>query len=82
MMPGAANRVYRITQQTSIAQFESFTIHDATGYFKGQPEHSIIVELVSAAEEDVIPLAHQIARLNDQHSVLVVALSGEAKVLR
>ena len=82
------SRVYRIYTQElnkdeiirlTAKQFESFTLESTTGYTKGKPERSMVLELVDARKKDVAALAKSIRRLNGQKSVLVIGLSGKVK---
>lgn len=60
-------------------KFESFTLQPTTGYYKGEEEQSIVIEIVDAREEDVQTVAQSIRAINGQKSVLVMSLSGRAK---
>jgi hypothetical protein len=60
-------------------KFENFTLQSTTGYFRGEAEDSIVIEIVPAQKQDAAELANSIRRLNGQRSVLVVSLSGEAQ---
>jgi len=80
--------VYRIyTEDTdrdavigTVAQrFENFTVHPATGYFKGQPERSIVIEIVDAHEADVEAVARAIRNINGQKTVLIMGLRGQVR---
>ena len=82
------SRVYRIYTQESnrdeiirltANQFESFTLQPTTGYTKGKPERSMVLELVDARKKDVAALAKSIRRLNGQKSVFIMGLSGKVK---
>lgn len=64
---------------TVAQRFESFTIHPATGYFKGQAEKSIVIEIVDACEEDIEAVAQSIRGINGQKTVLVMGLHGQAR---
>jgi hypothetical protein len=84
----AVSKVYRIcTEDLNRAEvlrlagatFDSFTLQPTTGYFRGEPEDSIVLEIVQAEEKNVEELATNIRRLNGQKSVLVMSLSGEAR---
>ena len=63
-------------------KFESFTVHQTTGYFKGHAEQSIVIEIVDARLEAVEELARAIRSMNGQKSVLVMGLRGEARKIR
>ncbi|MDQ1411411.1 MAG: hypothetical protein QOJ41_3146 [Acidobacteriaceae bacterium] len=60
-------------------QFENFTLQPTTGYYRGKPEKSIVLEFVGAQEPRVKWLASRIREINRQASVLVITLSGRAK---
>ena len=60
-------------------KFESFTLHPATGFYRGQPEESLMIELVQVKEQDVEALAQSIRELNGQKSVLVVSLHADTQ---
>ncbi len=59
-------------------KFESFTLQ-STGYYRGRPEKSIVVEIVGAADAQIKWLAERIRAINKQASVLVITSSGRAK---
>jgi hypothetical protein len=60
-------------------QFESFTLQPTTGYYRGKPEKSIVLELVDAKESQVKWLAARIREINRQASVQVITLNGRTK---
>jgi hypothetical protein len=60
-------------------QFESFTMQPTTGYYRGKPEKSIVLEFVGAKESQVKWLAARIREINRQASVLVITLNGRSK---
>jgi hypothetical protein len=60
-------------------QIESFTLQPTTGYYRGKPEKSIVLEIVGAKESQVKWLAARIREINRQASVLVITLNGRAK---
>jgi hypothetical protein len=60
-------------------QFESFTMQPTTGYYRGKPEKSIVLEFVGATESQVKWLAARIREINRQASVLVITLNGRSK---
>jgi hypothetical protein len=62
--------------------FESFTLQPTMGYFRGKPEKSVILEIVGARESAIKKLAREIGALNEQRTVLVMSLSGEAKKIK
>jgi len=60
-------------------RFESFTLHPATGFFKGKSENAIVIEIVNAREEDVEAVARAIRAINAQKTVLMMGLLGTAR---
>ena len=65
-------------------QFEGFTVIEAEGYWRGQPEASLIIEIVGATprlanEQDSIisALAQRIRDHNKQETVLVTRTAEE-----
>jgi hypothetical protein len=60
-------------------QFENFTLQPTTGYYRGKPEKSILLEFVGAKESQVKWLAARIQEINRQASVLVITLKGRSK---
>jgi hypothetical protein len=60
-------------------QFDNFTLHPTTGYYRGKPEKSIVLEFVGAKESQVKWLAARIREINRQASVLVITLKGRSK---
>ena len=60
-------------------QFDNFTLQPTTGYYRGKPEKSIVLEIVGAKESQVKWLAARIREINRQASVLVITLSGRTK---
>ena len=60
-------------------QFENFTLQPTTGYYRGKPEKSIVLEIVGAKKSQVKWLAARIREVNRQASVLVITLDGRAK---
>lgn len=60
-------------------KFDNFTLQPTTGYFRGQPEKSVVIEIVDARRKDVLEVAKKIRRINGQKSVLVLSLPAYAK---
>jgi hypothetical protein len=60
-------------------QFENFTLQPTTGYYRGKPEKSIVLEFVGAEESQVKWLAARIREINRQASVLVLTFRGRLK---
>jgi hypothetical protein len=67
--------------QLTAKKFDSFTLQPTTGYSKGKPEKSIVLEIVEAKKKDVAAVAEQIRGLNGQKSVLVIRLNGKVKTI-
>lgn len=63
-------------------EFESFTLQPTIGYYRGNPERSIVIEIVGATERGVRQLAQRIQKMNGQKSVLITRLQGKAKTMR
>ena len=62
--------------------FDGFTVYHGTGYWKGTPEKSLIIELSSVNNsENVYKCANQIKTFNKQESVLVQELAEVAKFI-
>jgi hypothetical protein len=60
-------------------QFDNFTLQPTTGYYRGKPEKSVVLEFVGAKESQVKWLAARIREINRQASVLVITLKGRSK---
>jgi hypothetical protein len=60
-------------------QFDDFTLQPTTGYYRGKPEKSIVLDFVGAKESQVKWLAARIREINRQASVLVITLNGRTK---
>jgi hypothetical protein len=60
-------------------QFENFTLQPTTGYYRGKPEKSMVLEFVGAKESQVKWLAARIREINRQASVLVLTFRGCSK---
>lgn len=65
--------------QAVAKEFENFTFQPTTGYFRGQPEKSVVIEIVNAKKKDVDEVARNIRRINGQKSVLVLGLPASVK---
>lgn len=60
-------------------RFASFTLQPTMGFYSGNAEKSIVLEIVGAAESEIKWLASEIQRINQQSSVLVVTVTGRTK---
>ena len=69
------SKIMRLASKT----FDSFTLQPTTGYYRGKPEKSIVLEIVEAQQSEVTALANAIRRLNGQKSVLIMGLTGKVK---
>jgi hypothetical protein len=69
------SKIMRLASKT----FDSFTLQPTTGYYRGNPEKSIVLEIVEAQQSEVTALANAIRRLNGQKSVLIMGLTGKVK---
>ena len=61
--------------------FDSFTVLEATGYWKGQPEKTVIIEILTDKVDKVMLLAEIIREKNSQEAVLVVKLDGSSTMI-
>ncbi len=57
-------------------QFPGFTVIEATGYWLGKPEKSLVIEIMTRLSDDtpIMHLAGLIQDLNNQEAVLVQVL--------
>jgi hypothetical protein len=53
------------------ARFEGFTVFYGIGYYKGEPEFSLVLEIITSDPASVYLLAEEIRKANGQESVLV-----------
>ncbi|KKK83012.1 hypothetical protein LCGC14_2797650 [marine sediment metagenome] len=49
-----------------------------SGFWKGQEEASLLIEVITSAKNKVMQLANEIKKLNNQESVLVEAIANNA----
>jgi hypothetical protein len=63
-------------------QFESFTVHPTVGYFRGDKENSIAIEIVGASVSAITKLAVRIKQMNGQKSVLTIRFRAEVASIR
>lgn len=57
--------------------FDSFTVIEATGYWQGQAEDTLIIEIATKKSKEVSYLAERIQYLNSQDSVLVQQINAK-----
>ena len=88
-MKKTGEKVYRIYTEdvrrreivkATARQFDNFTLHPTTGFYDGQAEKSIVIEIVKATDGQIETLARKIQELNGQKTILIMSLSGEAAV--
>jgi hypothetical protein len=72
---------HKIVRLASV-RFDSFTVQPTAGYYQGECERSIVLEVVGAHQRDVDALAESIRWMNGQKSVLIVKTRGTSKVTR
>ena len=60
------------------ARFDGFTILHGTGYWKGQSEVTLVLEIITSDSASVYLLAEEIRKANGQESVLVNRLESSA----
>lgn len=58
---------------TCAARFTSFTCLPAQGYFRGQPEQTLVIQIASSSPNEVIHFAYDIALLRSQLGVGVAS---------
>jgi hypothetical protein len=63
-------------------RFDSFTVHPTAGYYQGEWERSVVLEVIGAHQRDVNSLAESIRHMNGQKSVLIVKTRGTSEVTR
>lgn len=59
--------------------FDGFTVIEATGYWKGCPEPSLIIEIDNPTDDsNILKLAVKIADQNGQEAVLIQSLENNS----
>ena len=61
--------------------FESFTLVPQLGYWKGNAEPSIAIEIIGAAYADVLKACKEIREANNQEAVLIFSVTGKSSVI-
>ena len=61
--------------------FEGFTVREALGYWRGTPEASITIEIITDDKPGVLRVAEAIRVLNHQESVLVDCVKDDAELV-
>jgi hypothetical protein len=62
--------------------FESFTLQPVTGYYRGNSEKAIVVEIVGATPSAIRKVAEQIKKMNGQKSILAIRFPAKSNVIR
>ena len=79
------NKNYDFIVETVSLYFDGFTIIKTEGYWKGQPEHGLVREIITGKDSDiskVYDLAWDIRKMNEQQAVLVYAIDGKEKLIQ
>jgi hypothetical protein len=82
------NRLYteqknkRVITRLLSEHFESFTLQPATGYYKGNSEKTIVVEIVGGRRSAIRHVAERIKKMNGQKSILTIRFRGQSEVIR
>lgn len=85
--PRGVTATYRIhTEDTNRPQiyalagrrFEGFTVTYGTGFYKGESEHTLTLEIITSDAASIYLLAEEIRRANGQESVLVNRMESSA----
>ena len=58
--------------------FDGFTVYPTLGYWKGIPEHSLVVEMIGSSYTDVLDAAQEIKAANNQDAVIVFSVQGKS----
>ena len=61
--------------------FESFSLVPQLGYWKGQSEPSIAIEIIGAAYADVLRACREIREVNNQEAVLIFSVTGKSTLV-
>ena len=78
------NKNRQVVEDIVSAEFPGFTIIEATGYWNGVREESLIIEIDAGNEIKgltVMRIAELIRRHNKQSSVMVQAITAQTKFL-
>lgn len=63
-------------------RFENFTLQPVTGYYAGQSEKSILVEIAGATPSAISKLAARIKKMNGQKSILTIRFKAHVETVR
>ena len=61
--------------------FDSFTLIAQKGYWKGQEERSLSIEIIGASEKTVLRASEEIRVANAQEAVMVFSITGKSRLL-
>ena len=61
--------------------FDSFSIVPQVGYWKGQEERSLSIEIIGASEKTVLRASEEIRVANAQEAVMVFSITGKSRLL-
>ena len=61
--------------------FDGFTVYNATGYWKGTPETSCVIETITDKTDLFYKLANDIKKHNEQESVLVEIINNYSEII-
>lgn len=78
------NKNYDETVRLVAEHFDGFTVIHADGFWKGQAEHSLVIEILppvrmgdGEARTQVEKLAYAIKKQNDQQEVMIQRISAQ-----
>ncbi len=60
---------------------DGYTVTKADGYWKGQHEASLVIDVITDQPDVIMALAESIRRENGQEAVLVYAVEGHATLV-
>lgn len=61
--------------------FDSFTIQQSRGYWKGSAEASLVIEVIGGAYGDVRKASEEIRVANNQEAVLIFSVTGKSTLI-
>jgi hypothetical protein len=61
--------------------FESFNVTETLGYWEGQAEKSLSIELIGASEKDVLRASEEIRVANAQEAIMVFSITGKSRLV-
>jgi hypothetical protein len=72
----------RVITRLLSEHFQSFTLQPVTGYYRGNSEKAIVVEIVGATPLTIRKVAEQIKKMNGQKSILTIRFPAQSNVIR